>query len=292
MRLGGVLIHPGSVAGIDDFKEVADRYGLSAIVAPAGLDRMGAQEAANWGERCHDAGLVIGEAGFWDNLLTPDTELAADRMARLHRTLRNAGIMGCRSVAILPGSRHHSDKGFAADAFMRSREGRGAVRDMVCRALEGMPDGPMRLGMEPYAASFFYRPEDVLAFIEDINDPRFGLHLDLANMLTVDSFFASAKVIDEWLPRLAPHAVSCHLKDLDWPVSPYGLAFAEVDLGEGAIDLGRYLSAIDTLMAPDMTVFCEHYSEQADYFRNFERAHAIAASNGLRFLPRTSPIGE
>lgn len=292
MRLGGVLIHPRTTNGVAEFTKLADKHGISAIVAPGGLDRMSSEEAVEWGDSCRNAGLVIGEAGFWENLLTPRADLALDRMKRLHVALVNADRMGCRSVAILPGSHHASDKGFAADSFMRCPEGRIAVRDMVRRALDGMPDGSMTLGMEPYASSFFYTPDDVLAFIEEVDDPRFGLHLDLANMLTVDSFFFSGDVIDVWLPKLAPHAVSCHLKDLDWPASPLGLAFAEVDLGKGVIDLGRYLSAIDRLMDPDMTVFCEHYPAQDDYLRNFKRAHAIAAEHGCSFLPRTTPKGD
>ncbi|MFV0334164.1 MAG: sugar phosphate isomerase/epimerase family protein [Tropicimonas sp.] len=283
MRLGGVAIHPGSIEGLEGFCTLADDHGLSAIVAPAGLDRMDEEAAAAWGEAARNAGLVIGEAGFWENLQTPDGDLAADRLARLRRTLRNAEVMGCRSVAILPGTHHPSDKGFAADAFIRSKEGRCAVLATIRAALDGVDPASTRLGMEPYAASFFYRPEEVLDFLDEVDDPRFGLHLDLANMLTVDTFFDSRAMIEHWMPDLAPHAVSCHLKDLTRPVSPLGLAFAEVDLGNGAID---------AFLPADMTVFCEHFATEQDYFRNFDLAHALAGAQGVNFLARHPSKGD
>lgn len=292
MRLGGVAIHPGSPEGLAAFGALADAHGISAIVAPAGLDRMEAEIAAAWGEAVRAAGLVIGEAGFWENLQVQDATLAEDRLARLRRTLRNADIMGCRSVAILPGTHHPSDKSFAADRFNRSAAGRDAVLATIRAALDGFEPRHTRLGMEPYAANFFYHPEAVLDFLEEVDDPRFGLHLDFANMLTVETFFDSGAQIDRWMPELASHAVSCHLKDLTWPASPLGLAFAEVDLGCGEIDLGAYLGAIDTLLPPDMTVFCEHFPTDQDYFRNFALAHEIAAARGLAFLARQNPEGD
>lgn len=292
MRLGGVAIHPGSREALTEFASLADSQGVSAIVAPAGMDRMSADEACAWGEAIRDAGLVIGEAGFWENLLTQDDALRADRRQRLRITLRNADLMGCRSVAMLPGAHHPSDKAFAAEPLMRSPERRAAVLETVRFALDGFNSATTRLGMEPYAASFFYTPEAVLDFIAEVDDPRFGVHLDLANMLTVETFFECSKVIAKWLPALAPHVVSCHLKDLEWPVSPLGLAFREVDLGQGVMDLPGYLRAIDTGLDPDMTVFCEHYATAEDYFRNFATAHAIAADHGLAFLRRTGSKGD
>lgn len=285
MRLGGVAVGPQSVADIDEFCEKADRYGISAIVAPKAIATMTPDEAHRFGEAAMAAGLVIGETGFWENLITEDRALRADRLRRLRGLLANADAMGCRSVAILSGTRHASDKAFAAHPYMFTDTCRREVRDVVLEALDGFESTVTRLGLEPYAHSFFYAPDEVRAFIDSVGHPRFGVHLDLANMIAPADFFATGRLVERAFAQLSPFVVSVHLKDLAWPVSPLGLKWEEVDLGDGSMDFDAYFRAISTLDR-DMTCFCEHFSSEDDYARNFAKAQALAERAGTRFVPR------
>ena len=275
MRLGGVALAPQSVAEIEAFCDKADAHGISAVVAPKTIGTMSEDECIAFGQAAKKAGLVIGETGFWENLITQDKELRADRMRRLKSTLRNADLMGCRSVAILTGTRHESDKAFAAHPYMFTDACKAEVRDIVLEALDGFESKTTRLGLEPYA----------LAFIDSVGHPLFGIHLDQANMIGHADFYRTTDLIDRTFEMLAPHMVSVHLKDLDWPVSPLGIQWREVDFEEGVMDFDRYFARIATL-DPDICCFCEHFATEDEYFRNFERAHAIAARGGLEFIRR------
>ena len=51
---------------------------------------MSPDECAAFGERARELGLVVGEVGMWENLLTDDQELQAQRIARVRALLRNA----------------------------------------------------------------------------------------------------------------------------------------------------------------------------------------------------------
>ncbi|MBX3567464.1 MAG: sugar phosphate isomerase/epimerase [Rhizobiaceae bacterium] len=286
MRLGGVAVGPQNLAEIGPFCEKADRYGISAIVAPKAIATMTTDEAQRFGETARAAGLIIGETGFWENLITLDAALRQDRRSRLRQVMINADAMGCRSVAILAGTRHPSDKPFAAHPYMFTEACRRELRDVVLTVLDGLACTQTRLGMEPYAHSFFYGPEAVRDFIDEVGHPRFGVHLDQANMVAPADFFETGELIDRTFALLKPHVVSVHLKDLSWPVSPLGLKWEEVDLGEGMMDFDAYFRHVARL-DPDMTCFCEHFATEGDYARNFVRAHDLAGRSGHSFSLRS-----
>ena len=287
MRLGGVAVGPQAIAEIGPFCEAADAYGISAIVAPKSIATMSVDAASAFGEAAAAAGLVIGETGFWENLITQDAALRQDRLTRLRQVIVNAEAMGCRSVAILSGTRHPSDKAFAAHPYMFSEDCKNEVRDVVLAALDGLQLDRTRLGLEPYAHSFFYGPEAVRAFIDRVDHPRFGVHLDQANMVAPQDFFATGPLIEKTFALLRPYIVSVHLKDLAWPVSPLGLRWEEVDLGDGHMDFDTYFRHVAAL-DEDMTCFCEHFATEADYSRNFAHAHTLAARAGHDFKQRLS----
>jgi sugar phosphate isomerase/epimerase len=287
VRLGGIALAPQTIAEIEAFCEQADRHGLSATVAPKGIATMSEDEAAAFGQAARAARIVIGEAGFWENLIIEDTELRRDRLLRLRKVMKNADAMGCRSVAILSGTRHPSDKAFAAHPYMFTDACRKEVREIVLSALDGFDSRVTRLGMEPYAHSFFYGPEAALEFIESVGHPLFGIHLDQANMISHQDFFNTTDLVHRTFAALRPHMVSVHLKDIAWPVSPLGLKWEEVNFGEGVMDFDAYLRQISTL-DPDISCFCEHFPTLEEYALNFARVHDLAAHAGTSFIRRTA----
>jgi sugar phosphate isomerase/epimerase len=105
MRLGCTIYRAETEAELEPLAEKFDCYGLSALVAPRRLEEFTEDEAASYGEKAASLGFVIGEAGFWENLLTPDAELRQDRIRRLQKIMRLAEIMGARSTNTLVFSR-------------------------------------------------------------------------------------------------------------------------------------------------------------------------------------------
>ncbi|CAH1651243.1 MAG: sugar phosphate isomerase/epimerase [Chelatococcus sp.] len=287
MRLGCTLFAPSTIEELRALCDKLDCYGLSAIIAPRQLEHFTEDEAIAYGEEARKLGIVIGEAGFWENLLTDDADLRASRMKRFRTVLRNAELMGCRSTNTLVGTKHPSDRPLFPDAYNFTEACKAEFREIVLRALDGIDLKVSKYGVEPWYTSFFYQPEDIRAFIDSVDHPRFGVHMDQGNMISHASFYDTTSMIERTFKLLADKVVSVHIKDIQWEGAHFGLRWNEVYIGEGTMDLTSYLKKIATLDA-DVTCYCEHFAEERDYAVNFARLHQIAKRAGTAFLPRSA----
>lgn len=289
MRLGCTVFRAESEEDLDALAHKFDCYGLSALVAPKSIEDFTEEQAHSYGEKARRLGFVLGEAGFWENLLTPDKELQQSRIERLRRVMRLADVMGCNSVNTLVGTRHPSDRPLFPHAYNFTEECRREFRDIVLQLLDGQDLKHSRLGIEPWYTTFFYQPEDIRAFIDAVDHPRFGVHLDQGNMISHATFYNTTDLIRRTFALLKDHAVSVHIKDLDWQGDHFGLRWNEVFIGDGTMDLVEYIRHIDGL-GPDVTVYCEHFADEGEYAINFARLHQLARKAGSSFLPLGVPV--
>jgi sugar phosphate isomerase/epimerase len=111
-----------------------------------------------------------------------------------------------------------------------------AVREMVRRtceyaALSGQTFA-LETGQEPAAT--------LLEFFRDVNRPNLRINFDLANMI----LYGTGDPI-EALGVLAPHVVSVHAKDGDWPPKDVpGALGKERPLGQGAVGMERFVAKL------------------------------------------------
>ncbi|MFB3739331.1 MAG: sugar phosphate isomerase/epimerase family protein, partial [Candidatus Velamenicoccus archaeovorus] len=188
MRLGG-WYSAERAEDLEPLCERLDAHGLSAIPAPNRLAEMPDDACVAFGEAARALGLVVGETGMWENLMTPDPERRTRRIERVRTLLRKAELMGCRCVISLVGSGHPSDSMLAPDGAMLTDEGRRAFREVALRIVDGLELERTCYAIEPWRTSFFYHPEDIAAFLDDVDDPRVRLHLDLVNMIGRRDYF-------------------------------------------------------------------------------------------------------
>lgn len=291
MRLGGLsaAFAASTVPELDDLCPVLDRLELSAIPAPSALARMSDAECVAFGEAARALGLVVGEVGMWDNLLTREVDLRDVRIERVRTLLRKADLMGCRCVVTLVGSTDPSDDPLAPDPLMLSDSGVRAFREVVERILDGLSLERTRYGVEPWRTSFFFEPENIAAFLDLVGHPALGLHLDLVNMVSRRSYFDTAGLAARTLALLSERIVGAHLKDLRWDHTHMIVKWDEVLVGDGVFDQGAYLRGLAGL-DPDLACFCEHLATDTEYETSFSRLRAIAADAGVRFVRRRPPI--
>lgn len=290
MRLGGGF----SAERAEDLEalcETLDRHGLSTIPAPSRLAEMSDAECATFGETARAFGLVIGEAGMWENLMTRDQARRDERVERVRTLLRKADRMGCRCVISLVGSGDPSDSMLAPDPAMLTPEGAASVRQVVLRILDGLELASTTYAIEPWRTSFFYQPEEIRAFLDDVGHPRLKLHLDLVNMVSRRSYFDTAGLAHRTFSLLADRIVGAHIKDLRWIHDHLQIRWDEVMVGEGVMDLDAYLGGLATL-DPDLPCSCEHLASEAEYVESFARLHRIAERIGTSFLRRDPPVAE
>lgn len=284
MRLGGYY-GAETVGALEPLCVLLDEHGLSAIRAPARLASMTDEECAEFGGEAERLGIVIGEAGMWENLMTSDESLQAARIGEVRLLLRKADLMGCACVVTLVGSRHPSDSPVAPDPFMVTGAARRAFADVVLRILEGLDLTRTSYALEPWCNTFFYEPDDVHQFLDLVDHPRLRLHLDQMNMVGQRTFYDTTTLIEHTFDLLSDRVVAVHLKDLHWDYEHFMLKWDEVLVGDGVLDYDTYLSRLAALPV-DTPAFCEHLPGEAEYVANFRRLHERAEAAGVRFLPR------
>lgn len=284
MRLGGWY----SAERAEDLGALCERldaHGLSAIPAPNRIAEMSDDECVAFGEAAQALGLVVGETGMWENLMTADPERRAERIERVRTLLRKAEVMGCSCVISLVGSGHPSDSMLAPDGAMLTLEGQHAFREVALRIVDGLDLERTCYAIEPWRTSFFYHPEDIAAFLDDVAHPRVRLHLDLVNMVGRRDYFDAAGLAERTFALLSDKISAAHLKDLRWDHEHMQIRWDEVLIGDGVMDHDAYLSGLAGL-DPDLPCFCEHLATEAEYAESFARLHRIAERIGARFLPR------
>lgn len=111
-----------------------------------------------------------------------------------------------------------------------------AVRDMVRRVCDHAAKHgqtfALETGQEP--------AQTLLHFFKEVDRPNLGINFDPANMV----LYGTGDPI-EALGVLAPHVISVHAKDGDWPpVGVEGALGTERPLGQGAVGMERFMAKL------------------------------------------------
>ena len=176
--------------------------------------------AAYNGEEYADIPTVVRTVGW----IPP--ALRAERLKRTFELSDFAKALGAPSIALhvgcLPENQSHPD-------FIAVREMTRLVCDYAARNGQTLA---LETGQEP--------AHELLEFFKAVDRPNLRINFDPANMI----LYGSGDPI-EALSILAPHVVSVHAKDGDWP--PQGVAGAlgtEQPLGKGAVGMARFVAKL------------------------------------------------
>jgi len=288
VRLGCLhpAFNPTSIDELEPLCEKLDRHGLSAITPPPTLAEMSDDECVAFGERARQLGLVVGEAGFWRNLLTRDLEEQTRRRGIVRTMLQKADLMGCRCVVTAVGTTEPSDAWNGPGPYMFTDECKAEFRELILWLLDGLELQTTKYCLEAWCNAFFYKLDDITDFIDRVGHPLFGMHLDQMNLVTHETFYRTTELIHRTFDLLAPHVVSLHMKDIQWDYKHMFLKWDEVLIGDGVLDYPTYLRRIDRDLPDDVPCYCEHLPDEATYLDNVERLHRKAEELGLAFKPR------
>lgn len=285
MRLGGYFVAE-SVNDMDNLCSKLDHYGLSAIQAPSRLSDMEDDICIEFGERAKKLNICIGEAGMWQNFFVEDLEMRQERITLVKTMLQKADLMKCDTVVSLVGSKFQVEPPITPHPDNYTTPFQDDFREIVLRILDGLDLEHTTYTIEPWHNSFFYQPEEINAFIDSIDHPNFGLHLDQMNMVSQDNYFNTTELINLTFDRLSNKIISVHLKDVRCDGQYMMLKYDEVMIGDGVLDYPTFLNRLSEL-PEDITCFCEHLSSEEEYADNFNRLHDLADSIGLGFKKRS-----
>ena len=269
-----------SIEDVDEASEYLSTYEIGTIAGPPGLASWSVEEARSYGKAVRNRGLTIGEIGYWENLLTPDEATRADRIETLRSLLVRADAMRVDCVVSLVGS---MSDGWAGEPHPDNygELARERTLETIDRVLDGLTLDRTTWALEPWFNTFFHQPTPVATLLEQVDDPRLGVHMDAMNMLCVETVHRSTETIGEMFELLADRVVSVHAKDIRMDDSEFVVALRECPPGEGAMDFDRYLTELDAL-DEDLPVFTEHWEDSATFERSIrflqDRAEALGAT--------------
>jgi sugar phosphate isomerase/epimerase len=285
MRLGAHCYTAGNVEKLEPLCETLDKHGLSAIALPYGFWEWDDDTCIAYGEKARELGIIVGEAGFWENMIDPDEEALARRIETVRTMLKKADLIGMGCVVTLVGSRSADGAALGVSAFNFSDECKAAYREVCLRIVDGLDLKKARYCTEPWFTCFYHDPDTIREFLDSVGDPRVGLHLDQMNMVSYDNFFDTTSLIERTFELLRDQVASVHAKDIAWDTGHLGLKWDEVYVGDGVMDYDTYLKNLDTL-DPDIPVFTEHFRSEEEFAIAIQRLHQAADKAGVRFLRR------
>jgi len=289
MRLGGgmsVAFDLHEPDDLDRFVEKYDMYGLSTVVAPWGYDAKSEEFAYRFGERAKQWGLQIGEAHSRPNLMIQDADERNRRIKQLNEGIRKAKIMGAVCCCIMAGSAAPEDNLAAPHPFNYTKEAKILLRDALLRAIDGIDMDDIWLVIEPWPNTFFYQPDAICEFLDFVEHPKVGLHMDLMNMIDIYHYYNTTELINKSFDLLGHRIGAVHLKDISWDWKYFTfMKLDEVPVGDGVIDYETFIRRIAGL-GWDVPCFCEHATSESIFAQNFARLHRQAAKLGVSFKPR------
>jgi sugar phosphate isomerase/epimerase len=266
-----------------------DRLGISAIPAPAEMEGWTLDECARFGALAAEYDLVVGEAGYWGNLLDPDESVRDHAIGDVREMLVKADAMGARCVMTLAGSFGGEASPFPAlsphpDNW--TARARRAVAENCERILDGLDLKTTTYALEPWCNGFYHEPEEVAELLRGVGHPRLRLHLDQMNMHSLATYYRSTEVIERTFELLADLVVAVHAKDLLWHPLKMFLFLEEVVPGNGVLDYPLFLRRLGELPDPDISVFTEHWTTDAEFHEAMLFLRGTAAANDVGILLR------
>ncbi len=198
----------------DPFEFLEHCAGMGA----GGVQSMLPNDPAKFRARCEQLGM------FYEAMLP----LGADLSNGIRRA-KEAGAVAGR-VGALSGRRYEN---FATMAEWQSWVTDARAR--IAAAAKAAEAEKFPLALENHKD---WTLEEALALMKEFGGEYFGMLVDTGNNISLldDPY--------ELVEKLAPYALSTHLKDMAWQEHPQGFEMSEMVFGEGSLDMRRI---IDTL---------------------------------------------
>jgi sugar phosphate isomerase/epimerase len=225
--------------------------------------------------------VVIAEVGAWKNMLDPDATAQKANIEYVIERLALADAVGARCCVDIAGS-FNPKYWYGMNPKNLSQEFFDATVENCRRAIDAVKPSRTVFTIEMMPWSVPDGPDSYLKLIRAVDRQRFGVHLDVCNVINSPSrFYNNAAVIEECFRKLGQWIASCHAKDLAW-VPEYNVHFAEVVPGRGEIDYGMYLRELAKLPV-DAPLMLEHLKTAEEYDEGRTYIQRIAAQNGVTF---------
>jgi len=270
---------------IDEIEEKASAYGLSAIRVPQEVYDADAsdEELIEYAERLRDAGFRICETGYVRSLIHADKDVRQERISEIREILRKADLMEVDWVCTVIGSRatFGDYPMLAPHSYNYTEDCREEIKQTCRQIFDGLNLDHTKFGLEPFPNSFFFEPEEIRAFFDDMDIPHLGFHCDIANMVDHRNYFHTTELIEETFELLGDEIIGIHLSEIRWDENHLHIKFDEPpEPGTGIMDFHTLLQKIDRELPKEQCCLVQHQPTEEQYAKAFPRIHTIADDAG------------
>lgn len=207
--------------------------------------------------------LQIAEVGIWKNAISLSDKERTSAMDYSIGQLKLADMIGARCCVNVIGSVGERWDGGYAGNFTKEIWKR-AVR-MIQDVIDEAKPQNTYFTIEPMPWMYPTGPEEYLQLIEDVNRERFGVHMDVINMINCpERYFFPEKFVEHCFKLLGDKIRSCHLKDI-YLRQEYTFQLQECACGTGSFCLERY-AQLASEADPNMPMIIEHLKSDEDYY--------------------------
>ncbi len=262
MRLG--ISSPLSHKSPEEWGQKMEALGCHSVVFPVNADASRDEiEAYVQAAAAHD--LQIAEVGIWRNAVSLDETERSAAVDYSIRQLKLADEIGARCCVNVMGAAGSRWDGGYAENFTPRMWDRGVrmIQDIID---EAKPQNTY-FSIETMPWMYPTGPEEYLKLVENVDRERFGVHMDIVNMIhTPKRYFFADDFMRRSFALLGDRIRSCHLKDIRLKPE-YTFQLEECACGEGSLNLELY-ARLAHEADPEMPMIIEHLHSDEEYIRS------------------------
>jgi sugar phosphate isomerase/epimerase len=254
--------------------------GYTAGFAPP-VDRRDTARVAAIREAFAAEGVLIAEVGYWENLVDTDPETRQYHRQQMVETLALADALGARCAVDIfgsychgHGSSQHVPANFSTDAFDEAVQ-------MARYFLDTVQPQTACFAYEIFPFNMVDSPQMIARLIQAVDRPKFGVHLDLVNLINSPrAYWGSGDIMRECVRLFGDRIVAAHLKDIRMQAPAISVLLEEVVAGQGGLDMATYVRELHRL-PHDVPALMEHLPSEAEYDQAAAYIREVAVAEGI-----------
>jgi sugar phosphate isomerase/epimerase len=216
-------------------------------------------------EAFNKEGVILAEAGYWENILETEAESRAFHRDRQLEALALAEELGALCSLNIFGSYCHGNGNSRHKAINFSEEAFDAAVEMARYFIDTVKPKTTFFAYEIFPFDITDTPENMERLIKAVDRKQFGAHLDLVNLINSPrAYFSSGDIARECVRRFGDRIVSCHVKDIAMKEPSISVILEEVVSGTGNLDLKTFMTQIEGIPRP-VPFMMEHLRDEAEY---------------------------
>lgn len=229
-----------------------------------------------------DEGVMIAEVGYWGNLVDTDQQSRSYHRQKMEEALALADELEARCAVNIFGSychgdgdTEHSPKNFSKDAF-------GEAVEMAKYFIDTVKPKKAYFTYEVFPFNIVDSPKEIARLIKAVDRERFGVHLDLVNLINCPrAYWKNAEIMRECISLFGDHIVAAHAKDVKMQAPAVSVIFKyDIIPGEGIIDFGTSLRQLHKL-PQEVPYMMEHLSSAKEYEQAAAHIRKVAVENRI-----------